>query len=309
MMTDHCLLLLPLVKLSSFTERKAGCYVTSTTHWVVCPHHSLSALRMSSLLSRQVPLSWRTGKITLHLHKISLYTVECLTFLVSKKFCRLIFIFGRKPYEISTLMNLYNLFQVVANVLLVYGYWTNGWSTYYNWCKYSSIKFQNYCLKHHTKQSQTNYFIQCVKAWILIPNQDLQATTWLLLPQGPTSPAMQTSQTRSSSSSGRSLAMSLHCRKAIYSIYERCCIMVDNFSRLSAQQSILQCLHSWFISGIPPFFYAAIRLDSNDLDPGWPSHPRWDLQLLRPHHHVQVRLQESGISAGPTIIFNHFILF
>merc|ERR1711884_296737 len=43
------------------------------------------------------------------------------------------FMENRKPYEISTLINLYNLFQVVANVLLVYGYYTNGWSTYYNW--------------------------------------------------------------------------------------------------------------------------------------------------------------------------------
>lgn len=39
----------------------------------------------------------------------------------------------RKPYEISTLMNLYNLFQVVANVALAYGYWFSGWGTYYNW--------------------------------------------------------------------------------------------------------------------------------------------------------------------------------
>ena len=128
------------------------------------------------------------GKQVKSLHTCikSVYTVECLTFLVPKKFCRLIFIFGRKPYEISTLMNLYNLFQVVANVLLVYGYWTNGWSTYYNWCKYYLIKIQIYCLNHYTKQSHvltlTNYFIQCVKAWILIRIQDLQATTWLLLP-------------------------------------------------------------------------------------------------------------------------------
>ena len=39
-------------------------------------------------------------------------------------------------------MNLYNLFQVVANVLLVYGYWSNGWGTYYNWCKYYITKIQ-----------------------------------------------------------------------------------------------------------------------------------------------------------------------
>ena len=90
---------------------------------------------------------------SLHTCIKSVYTVECLTFLVPKKFCRIIFIFGRKPYEISTLINLYNLFQVVANVLLVYGYWTNGWSTYYNWCKYYLITIQIYCLNYYTKHS------------------------------------------------------------------------------------------------------------------------------------------------------------
>ena len=53
------------------------------------------------------------------------------------KFINFAIHFARKPYEIKTIINIYNIYQVIANVLLAYGYWVTGWGTYYNWCKYN----------------------------------------------------------------------------------------------------------------------------------------------------------------------------
>ncbi len=46
---------------------------------------------------------------------------------------------NRKPMELTTAMNLYNIVQIVGNVWLLYNYIVNGWGTYYSWGTYKCL--------------------------------------------------------------------------------------------------------------------------------------------------------------------------
>ena len=61
----------------------------------------------------------------------------CATYVILAVYVGPAFMASRKPMDLRGPMNFYNLFQVVGNVGLLYGYFANGWLTTYNWGKLS----------------------------------------------------------------------------------------------------------------------------------------------------------------------------